>query len=105
MYAMSRSGLLPRVHQRHPTPAGPPTLDTSAPPSLDALVAVLTSEVVAADDRGDDWRPLIDSLRPISNELWGGLDAADAASSGSTAGSGACTATAWPRRSAARCSG
>jgi uncharacterized NAD(P)/FAD-binding protein YdhS len=79
MYAMSRSGLLPRVHQRHPTPAGPPSLDASAPPSLDALVAVLTSEVVAADDRGDDWRPLIDSLRPISNELWGGLDAAERA--------------------------
>jgi uncharacterized NAD(P)/FAD-binding protein YdhS len=75
MYAMSRSGLLPRVHQRHPTPAGPPSVDTSAPPNLDALVAVLTSEVVAADDRGEDWRPLIDSLRPISNELWSGLDA------------------------------
>jgi uncharacterized NAD(P)/FAD-binding protein YdhS len=74
MYAMSRSGLLPRVHQRHPTPAGPPPLDPATPPSLDQLVAVLTSEVVAADDRGDDWRPLIDSLRPISNEFWGGLD-------------------------------
>jgi uncharacterized NAD(P)/FAD-binding protein YdhS len=74
MYAMSRSGLLPRVHQRHPTPAGPPPLDPATPLSLDQLVAVLTSEVVAADDRGDDWRPLIDSLRPISNEFWGGLD-------------------------------
>jgi uncharacterized NAD(P)/FAD-binding protein YdhS len=79
MYAMSRSGLLPRVHQRHPSPAGPPPLDTSAPPRLDELVAVLTSEVVAADDRGDDWRPLIDSLRPISNEFWGSLDAAERA--------------------------
>jgi uncharacterized NAD(P)/FAD-binding protein YdhS len=79
MYAMSRSGLLPRVHQRHPTPAGPPPLDTSTPPRLDELVAVLTSEVVAADDRGEDWRPLIDSLRPVSNEFWGGLDAAERA--------------------------
>ena len=75
MYAMSRSGLLPRVHQRHPTPPAPPPLDPATPPSLDKLVAVLTSEVVAADDRGDDWRPLIDSLRPISNEFWGGLGA------------------------------
>jgi uncharacterized NAD(P)/FAD-binding protein YdhS len=79
MYATSRSGLLPRAHQRHPTPAGPPALDPAAPPSLDALVSVLTSEVVAADDRGEDWRPLIDSLRPISNDLWGGLDAAERA--------------------------
>jgi uncharacterized NAD(P)/FAD-binding protein YdhS len=77
MYAMSRSGLLPRVHQRHPSPGGPPPLDASTPPSLDALVAVLTSEVVVADGRGDDWRPLIDSLRPISNELWRGLGTAD----------------------------
>jgi uncharacterized NAD(P)/FAD-binding protein YdhS len=79
MYAMSRSGLLPRVHQLHPTPAASPPLDTSAPPSLDQLVAVLTSEVVAADDRGDDWRPLIDSLRPISNEFWGALGTAERA--------------------------
>lgn len=79
MYAMSRSGLLPRVHQRHPTPAAPPSLVTAPPPSLDSLVAVLTSEVVAADDRGDDWRPLIDSLRPISNEIWGGLGAEERA--------------------------
>jgi uncharacterized NAD(P)/FAD-binding protein YdhS len=79
VYAMSRSGLLPRVHQRRPTPAGPPPLDPATPPSLDQLVAVLTSEVVAADDRGDDWRPLIDSLRPISNEFWGGLGAEDRA--------------------------
>jgi uncharacterized NAD(P)/FAD-binding protein YdhS len=79
MYAMSRSGLLPRVHQPHPTPAGRPALDPATPPSLDQLVEVLTSEVVAADDRGDDWRPLIDSLRPISNEFWGGLDSAERA--------------------------
>jgi uncharacterized NAD(P)/FAD-binding protein YdhS len=79
IYAISRSGLLPRVHRRHPAPAGPPALDPAAPPSLDRLVAVLTSEVVAADDRGEDWRPLIDSLRPISNQLWGGLDAAERA--------------------------
>lgn len=77
MYAMSRSGLLPRAHQPHPTPAGPPSVDPSTPPSLERLVAVLTDEVAAADDRGDDWRPLIDSLRPIANELWDGLDAAE----------------------------
>lgn len=74
VYAISRSGLLPRVHQPSPAPAGPPPLDPAAPPSLDQLVSVLTSEVVAADDRGEDWRPVIDSLRPISNEFWGALD-------------------------------
>jgi uncharacterized NAD(P)/FAD-binding protein YdhS len=79
MYAMSRSGLLPQVHQRHPTPVGPPPLDPTAPPNLDQLIAVLTSEVVAADHRGEDWRPLIDSLRPFANEFWGGLDAAERA--------------------------
>lgn len=79
IYAMSRSGLLPRVHQRHPNPAGPPPFDGATPPNLEQLVEVLTSEVVAADDRGDDWRPLIDSLRPISNEFWGGLGAAERA--------------------------
>jgi uncharacterized NAD(P)/FAD-binding protein YdhS len=79
MYATSRSGLLPRVHRRRPTPAGPASLDPARPPSLDSLIAVLTSEVVAADDRGEDWRPLIDSLRPFSNDIWGGLDAAERA--------------------------
>ncbi|HEX4304418.1 MAG TPA: FAD/NAD(P)-binding protein [Solirubrobacterales bacterium] len=79
MYAMSRSGLLPRAHQSRPTPAGPPSLDPAAAGSLDQLAAMLTSEVAAADDRGDDWRPLIDSLRPISNELWGRLDAVERA--------------------------
>jgi uncharacterized NAD(P)/FAD-binding protein YdhS len=79
VYAISRSGLLPRVHQSRPAPTGPPPLDPSTPPSLDQLVAVLTNEVVAADDRGEDWRPLIDSLRPVSNEFWGALDSEERA--------------------------
>ncbi|HEX3735999.1 MAG TPA: FAD/NAD(P)-binding protein [Solirubrobacterales bacterium] len=74
IYAISRSGLLPRAHQRRPTPARQLPVDASGPPNLDRLVAVLTSEVIAADGRGEDWRSVIDSLRPMSNEVWAALD-------------------------------
>jgi uncharacterized NAD(P)/FAD-binding protein YdhS len=74
MYAISRSGLLPRAHQDHAAPAGPAPLDTSAPANLDQLVELLTSEVLVAQERGEDWRPLVDSLRPISNDFWDALD-------------------------------
>jgi uncharacterized NAD(P)/FAD-binding protein YdhS len=74
MYAISRSGLLPRAHQDHPMPAASASLDTSAPANLDQLVELLTNEVLAAQERGEDWRPLVDSLRPVSNDLWDALD-------------------------------
>jgi uncharacterized NAD(P)/FAD-binding protein YdhS len=72
MYAISRSGLLPQAHQ--PRPAGPAPLGTSAPESLDQMIALLTDEVAAAEERGEDWRPLVDSLRPVANDFWEALD-------------------------------
>jgi uncharacterized NAD(P)/FAD-binding protein YdhS len=75
MYATSRSGLLPRAHRPRPRPAAPLSADGVTPPSLDRVVALLTHEIAAADDRGEDWRPLVDSLRPVSNEFWGRLEA------------------------------
>ena len=74
MYAISRSGLLPRAHQARPATAGPSVPDALAPGNLDELIALLTDEVAAAQERGEDWRPLVDSLRPVANDFWAGLD-------------------------------
>jgi uncharacterized NAD(P)/FAD-binding protein YdhS len=75
MYAISRSGLLPQAHRPRPAIPGQALRDAAAPESLDELISLLTDEVAAAEERGEDWRPLVDSLRPVANEFWEGLDA------------------------------
>ena len=67
--AVSRRGLLPLTHRStKPYPAFL-TPDT-APKTIRGLLRCIRSEVQTAADQGYDWRSAIDSLRPITQQLW-----------------------------------
>ncbi|GAA4545651.1 FAD/NAD(P)-binding protein [Amycolatopsis samaneae] len=67
MYAVSRTGLLPRVHALRPgTPAAAPDLS-----GLDL------DEVWRAVSAGRGWRAAVDRLRPVVPEIWRGLSPAE----------------------------
>jgi len=75
--AVSRSGLLPRRHGSQPLrPArtfGPIPLR----PKLYDIVSRVEAEAEAEASKGGDWRAVIDSLRPVTNEIWTRLSEAD----------------------------
>lgn len=69
IYAISRRGLLPRQHQiTKPYPAF--LTAHHAPKTIVGLCRCLRREVQKAQVAGYDWRSVIDSLRPITQELW-----------------------------------
>lgn len=71
--ALSRRGLLPRAHR----PALPwPTPDFTAAERASVLGTMrrLREEVRSAAAQGVDWRSVIDSIRPITADLWRGWD-------------------------------
>lgn len=68
---LSRGGLLPQCHR--PTDAWPmPAFTDEERRSVRLTMRRLRVEVAAARARGIDWRAVIDSLRPITQELWRG---------------------------------
>ncbi len=69
IYAVSRRGLSVLPHQStkpYPTFLTPDT----APKTVRGLLRRIRSEVQAAAVQGYDWRSVIDSLRPITQQLW-----------------------------------
>jgi uncharacterized NAD(P)/FAD-binding protein YdhS/flavin reductase (DIM6/NTAB) family NADH-FMN oxidoreductase RutF len=72
LHAVSRHGLLPRPHREYPGPQNVP--EAPAVTSLAELVPEVLVEAAAAADRGDGWRTVVDSLRPMTNLLWARLD-------------------------------
>ena len=78
IHALSRGGLLPMRHAASkpwPTPA----FSAAEAVSLSAMTARVRAEIRQAKEEGSDWRAVIDSLRPITARLWGGLPAAERA--------------------------
>ncbi|MFM7439804.1 MAG: FAD/NAD(P)-binding protein [Snowella sp.] len=72
IYAVSRRGLFPLTHRA--TPPYPPFLTpATAPKTVRGLVRQLRQEVQTAQAQGYDWRAVVDSLRPITQQLWGQL--------------------------------
>lgn len=68
IYALSRRGLLPRVHAVVPTP-----WKYDPPPSGQRLVSLLRqvrAACAAAENVGVGWRAAIDGLRPHTQRLW-----------------------------------
>lgn len=73
--ALSRRGLRPHTHA--PTVRWPtPSLTEQERVSPASLLRRLRQEVVEANRRGATWQSVVDSLRPITSELWRGLSAA-----------------------------
>lgn len=72
IYALSRRGLTPLSHQPLQTPASyslfiSPEL---APATVRQLTQKLRHEVRIALDHGQDWRLVVDALRPTLQQLW-----------------------------------
>jgi uncharacterized NAD(P)/FAD-binding protein YdhS len=76
IYALSRRGLLPCRHL-----AGAPLPDTAQtyPTDLTALTRVLRREMADAKVAGGDWRPVIDALRPFTQDVWQAMSMQDRA--------------------------
>ncbi|WP_063838303.1 FAD/NAD(P)-binding protein [Saccharothrix sp. ST-888] len=67
--AISRHGLLPQPHAESPLPvAPPPSFDSGA--DIQQIRRSLLSHVSACRRTYGDWRVGIDSLRPVTAELW-----------------------------------
>ncbi len=74
--AMSRGGLLPSRHASvDPWPM--PRLTPAELKSMHLLMNRIRREVGAAAQHGVDWRAVIDSLRPFTAQLWGGMPLAE----------------------------
>ena len=74
--AMSRGGLLPTRHEAGATwPT--PQFTLAEEQSLPLLMARLRDEVFAAAQQGIGWRAVIDSMRPVTANLWSRLPAAE----------------------------
>lgn len=79
LHAVSRHGLLPALHADAPLPAfGPPELP-DGPLGLGALRQAVRAHLVAAETIFGDWRPAVDSLRPVTAAVWGRLSDLDRA--------------------------
>lgn len=69
IYALSRRGLLPQSHQAvKPYPLFL-TIET-APNTIRGLTKLIRKEVKFAENQGYNWRSVIDSLRPVTQQLW-----------------------------------
>ena len=76
--ALSRGGLLPTRHApSKPWPT--PTLTLAESSSLKLMMGRVREEIAAAAEQGIDWRAVIDSMRPVTAKLWGGLPLAERA--------------------------
>ncbi|WP_018680497.1 FAD/NAD(P)-binding protein [Actinokineospora enzanensis] len=74
--AVSRHGLLPRRHNaRLAPPIAPPDLSTAA--GLDDLHRTVTRHIRACLRSGQDWRPAMDGLRPLTSTVWRELSPLD----------------------------
>jgi uncharacterized NAD(P)/FAD-binding protein YdhS len=70
--AISRSGLLPAIHKTHkPYPDWLLTVEPNrAPKTALGLLAAVRKEIKHAEAKGYDWRAVVDSLRPVTQQLW-----------------------------------
>jgi uncharacterized NAD(P)/FAD-binding protein YdhS len=74
--AVSRHGLVPRRHRRDLTNLRRfhIPMDTG---ELEPVVAAVFAQICRVSQQGDDWRDVIDSMRPVSPQLWRSLNVED----------------------------
>ncbi|WP_246275531.1 FAD/NAD(P)-binding protein [Brasilonema bromeliae] len=69
IHAVSRHGLKPCSHK--PTIPYPTFIDLeTAPKTARELLHLVRQQVRTADEQGQDWRAVIDALRPVTQEIW-----------------------------------
>lgn len=75
VYMLSRRGIVPQVHNLRFTAGAPPALGNRG--NLLGLFREVRALIHDARQAELCWRTIVDSLRPLSNELWKELSAAD----------------------------
>ncbi|GAB3663889.1 hypothetical protein GCM10027596_27630 [Nocardioides korecus] len=77
LHTVSRHDELPRAHRVPTTPAVPPPPGITRVTDLAGLRRTVTAHVERTRAATGDWRPAVDGLRPVTAQLWQGLDEAD----------------------------
>jgi uncharacterized NAD(P)/FAD-binding protein YdhS len=74
IHVLSHKGLFPRPRrQQRPDEPWPIFWDETSPRTVRGLLRVIRSQVRAAAAQGINWRAVIDSLRPVTQEMWRSL--------------------------------
>jgi len=73
IHVLSRRGLFPQPHAAEVKPVDPFVERGHLPVSIRALLRQLRVEVARTIAAGGDWRAVVDSLRPFTQEIWKGL--------------------------------
>ncbi|MBS0548852.1 MAG: FAD/NAD(P)-binding protein [Proteobacteria bacterium] len=71
--AVSRHGLAPRRHRRTLTNLRRFHVPTETG-RLEPMIAAVFAQICRVSQQGDDWRDVIDSMRPVTPSLWKALD-------------------------------
>jgi len=71
IHILSRRGLLPQTHKA--TAPCTPFCHEQSPRTVRGLLRLIRTQVEAAEKAGSDWRAVIDSLRPFTQEIWRSL--------------------------------
>jgi len=71
IHVLSQKGLFPRPRrQQRPDEPWPMFWDETSPRTVRGLLRLIRSQVKAAGDKGINWRAVIDSLRPLTQQIW-----------------------------------
>lgn len=74
IHVLSRQGLFPRARRyQHQDGAWPLFWDNTSPRTVRGLLRLIRGQVEAAAEKGIDWRGVIDSLRPVTQDIWRSL--------------------------------
>jgi uncharacterized NAD(P)/FAD-binding protein YdhS len=71
IHVLSRRGLLPHRHRQ--TESWPLFWDERSPRTTLGLLRLIREQVRSASTKGVDWRSVIDSLRPVVQQIWRSL--------------------------------
>ncbi len=72
VHCVSRRGKLPHVHTLYRTL--PDSFDAAGTGGARGLLRAIRLRARAAEREGYDWRAVVDSLRPVTNDIWCGLE-------------------------------
>ncbi len=72
IHLVSRRGMLPLAHTAVPAPPRDSPRDLPRG-RVRTLMSALRREIARASARDEDWRPVFDALRPITQDLWRAL--------------------------------
>jgi uncharacterized NAD(P)/FAD-binding protein YdhS len=74
IHVLSRKGLFPRARrQLRPIEPWPVFWNKRSPRTVRGLLRLIRGQVQMAAEKGIDWRAVIDSLRPVTQDIWRSL--------------------------------